>query len=54
MVPELENPNTRELFVQRYRLIYEVQPTEVHVLAFLHGVRDYEKWRRESRGERGG
>ncbi|MBI3697419.1 MAG: type II toxin-antitoxin system RelE/ParE family toxin [Acidobacteria bacterium] len=34
--PELEDPNTRELFVQRYRLIYEVHRTEVHILAFLH------------------
>lgn len=48
-VPELEDPNTRELFVQQYRLIYEVHRTEVHVLAFLHGARDFDKWRRESR-----
>lgn len=47
-VPEINEPNTRELFVQRYRLIYEVQRTEVHVLAFLHGVRDFGTWRRES------
>ena len=52
-VPELEQPNIRELFVQRYRLIYEVNPTEVCILAFLHGARDFEKWRRETRGERG-
>ena len=39
-MPELEDPNTRELFVQRYRLIYEVHRTEIHVLAFLHGARD--------------
>ncbi|MEK7405660.1 MAG: type II toxin-antitoxin system RelE/ParE family toxin [Acidobacteriota bacterium] len=45
-VPELEHPNTRELFVQRYRMIYDVYPTEVHILAFLHGARDFEKWRR--------
>jgi len=53
-VPELEEPNTRELFVQRYRLIYEVQVAEVHVLAFLHGARDFEKWRREAHGEPAG
>jgi plasmid stabilization system protein ParE len=52
-VPELEHPNTRELFVQRYRLIYEVHPTDVHILAFLHGARDFEKWRRETLGGRG-
>ena len=44
-VPEVEDPNTREIFVQRYRLIYEVHPTEVYVLAFLHGARDFEQWR---------
>ncbi len=48
-VPELEDPNTRELFVQRYRLIYEVHPTEIHILAFLHGARDFAKWQRETR-----
>ena len=52
-VPELENPNTRELSVRRYRLIYEVHQTEVHVLAFLHGARDFEKWWRETHDEHG-
>ena len=52
-VPELEEPDIRELFVKRYRLIYEVHQTEVHVLAFLHGARDFEKWRLETPGERG-
>lgn len=51
-VPEVDRPNTRERFVQRYRLIYEVDPTEVHILAFLHGARDFENWRRETRGGR--
>ena len=52
-VPELEDPNTRELFVQRYRLIYEVHRAEVHILAFLHSACDFEKWRRETNGELG-
>jgi toxin ParE1/3/4 len=52
-VPELEDPSMRELLVQRYRLIYEVRQNEVHILAFLHGARDFEKWRRETAGERG-
>ena len=51
-VPELESRNTRELFVQRYRLIYEVHRSEVHVLALLHGARDFEKWRQATRDER--
>jgi len=45
IVPELEDPRVRELFVHRYRLIYEVGTTEVTILAFLHGSRDFAKWR---------
>jgi plasmid stabilization system protein ParE len=40
LVPELNQPNVRELFVQRYRLLYEVTASEVHILAFVHGARD--------------
>lgn len=44
VVPELGIPTIREIFVQRYRLIYEVYETKVEVLAFLHGARDFAKW----------
>ena len=47
-VPELGALDIRELFVQRYRLIYEVRGSEVHILAFLHGARDFGKWNRET------
>jgi plasmid stabilization system protein ParE len=40
VVPELSHPNVRELFVQRYRLLYQVEASEVHILAFVHGARD--------------
>ena len=40
VVPELNRPTVRELFVQRYRLLYEVTPAEVQILAFVHGARD--------------
>ncbi|HJW76475.1 MAG TPA: type II toxin-antitoxin system RelE/ParE family toxin [Thermoleophilia bacterium] len=40
VVPEFNEPAVRELFVQRYRLIYEVTPAAVQILAFVHGVRD--------------
>ena len=53
MVPEVDDPNTREIFVQRYRLIYEVHRTKVNVLAFLHGARDFATWRRETHGAGG-
>lgn len=33
VVPELDQPTVRELFVQRYRPLYEVTPGEVHILA---------------------
>jgi hypothetical protein len=28
------------LMDRRYRLLYEVTQTEVHILAFIHGARD--------------
>ncbi len=40
LVPEFNQPNVRELFVQRYRLLYEVATFEVYILAFVHGARD--------------
>jgi toxin ParE1/3/4 len=40
LVLELDRPNVRQLLVQRYRLVYEVTPAEVQVLAFVHGARD--------------
>ena len=49
VVPELEIPTIRELFVQRYRLIYEVQETKIEVLAFLHGARDFAKWQKANK-----
>ena len=40
VVPELDRTNIRQLLVQRYRLLYEVTPAEVQILAFVHGARD--------------
>ncbi|MCC6489729.1 MAG: type II toxin-antitoxin system RelE/ParE family toxin [Candidatus Hydrogenedentes bacterium] len=40
VVPEIALRNVRELFVGRYRLIYETTPDEILVLAFIHGARD--------------
>ena len=47
IVPELAQPNVRELLVQRYRLLYEVTPSKVHILAFIHGSRDLARLRLE-------
>ncbi len=44
IVPELEIPTVREVFVDKYRLIYEVTPSQVIVIGFLHGARDFNQW----------
>ena len=41
IVPELANPAVRELFVGRYRLVYEIKEDSVRVVAFLHGARQF-------------
>lgn len=46
IVPEVDRPAIREVFVQRYRLLYEVREAEVRILALLHGARDFTAWRR--------
>jgi toxin ParE1/3/4 len=48
VVPELDDPTIRELFVGPYRLLYEVAPAQVIVLGFLHGARDFNRWWRDS------
>jgi plasmid stabilization system protein ParE len=44
IVPELDDPAVREIFVYRYRLVYEVAPSQITVLGFLHGARDFNRW----------
>ena len=46
-MPEVGDPTLRELFVFNYRLLYRVHDDRVVVRAFLHGARDFAKWRRE-------
>src|SRR5258706_13135928 len=40
VVPEIENENTRELFIYSYRLIYEIEDGIINMLAVIHGARD--------------
>ena len=40
VVPEENDPNIRELFVQSYRLIYRLRGNEVEIINFIHGARD--------------
>src|SRR3990167_2531007 len=46
VVPELDDPAVREIIVRRFRLLYQVAPDEIQILAFLHGARDLMRWRR--------
>jgi plasmid stabilization system protein ParE len=39
VVPELTDPNVRERFLYSYRLIYEIKPETILVLAVIHGKR---------------
>jgi len=43
-VPEMESPTIREIFVYRYRLMYQVGSSEVRILAVLHGAMDFDRW----------
>jgi len=51
VVPELADPQVRELLVGSYRLIYEIRGREAAVvLALVHGARDLPSlWTRENR-----
>jgi plasmid stabilization system protein ParE len=44
-VPEIRDGHTRELFVRRHRMMYEVWDQHVHIVAFVYGARDFERWR---------
>ena len=51
VVPELGNPNIRELLIRDYRLIYSIEKFRVVILALIHGARDLRRlWEREKRG----
>lgn len=47
VVPEAQDPTIRETFVYSYRLMYHVSDTRITIVAFIHGARDFERWRRE-------
>ncbi len=52
IVPDLRDPEVREIFIGRYRLLYEVHPDEVWVMRLLHGSQDFlSAWgRRQAEG----
>jgi toxin ParE1/3/4 len=41
IVPEVEDPNIRELIIYSYRLIYEISPKRIEILAIIHGKQDF-------------
>ena len=42
VVPELDDPGIRELFVRSYRLIYKIdEPGKVYIVRFIHSSRDF-------------
>lgn len=50
IVPELSNPNIRELFVKEYRLIYNIEESRVVILGLIHGRRDLKTlWGKEQK-----
>ena len=40
MVPELGDPAVRELIIGSYRLVYEIEDSDVYILGLVHGARD--------------
>lgn len=40
IVPELSDPDIRELLIRDYRLIYNIARNKVYIIAFIHGARD--------------
>ncbi len=41
IVPEIGDPNIRELLIYSYRLIYEIFPSKIEVLALIHSKRNF-------------
>ncbi len=42
VVPEIRNPEYRERFVHRYRIIYRIELEHILVVAVIHGSRQLE------------
>jgi toxin ParE1/3/4 len=48
IVPEVGSQSIREIFVYRFRLMYQVFSGEVRILAVLHGAMDFDRWLRHT------
>ncbi len=49
IVPEIGNPKIRELLIYSYRLIYEIFPNKIAILALIHDNRDFSQISLEER-----
>ncbi len=49
IVPELSEPNIRELIIYSYRLIYEIKEKKIEILTIVHGKRDFPKAYQETK-----
>lgn len=53
IVPEIGDSNIRELIIYSYRLIYEIFPNRIEVLALIHSKRNFtQEFLDEQRHER--
>jgi toxin ParE1/3/4 len=41
VVPEMDDPYMREIFIHRYRLIYQIHNDQVIINTIIHGARNY-------------
>jgi toxin ParE1/3/4 len=48
IVPEVGSRSIREIFVYRFRLMYQVSSSDVRILAVLHGAMDFDRWLRHT------
>lgn len=43
IVPETDDPYKREIFIHRYRIIYEIHNENVIISTIIHGAREYNR-----------
>jgi plasmid stabilization system protein ParE len=48
IVPEVGSRSIREIFVYRFRLMYQVSSSDVRILTVLHGAMDFDRWLRQT------
>lgn len=41
VVPEMDDPEMREIFIHKHRLIYRIQKDRIIIQTIIHGARNY-------------